>query len=754
MKKLRTLLYAFFAAAMIAGCSDNEMPGNDPDQPITGETDEGFAASFDMLMPNGKKISRSETTTPGDNGSSTSSGGIESGKDYENTVNSVIIVMAQYAPGNAAKNFGFIAATEINSNRLTELQVTGEKAYRAVGRIQETNLRRLYTEEFKDVTEPPVVYLFAFCNPTKDLSDLFTGARTSYGSTDWIDAVCKVTQGVPNTPDSNRSIWAKGSFLMNNVTLSTRALPISINDWENFRKIDKPFHFSADNSTTDNPKLPDNSDKAVTTRGPIRMERSVARFDFKDGSLKHGTSDSNNNTYDVLFHSHSGVDQDGTNGQAYEPLIAVQLQRIALVNMSNQFYYLKRVSADGMPNGADFKLLGAELPWSQDGTSVTGNYVVGPYAKQFSDGVNSNFSTYFNYPFFDDNGTYNNATMTTSTQWDVYDIDEVLKGENDEYKTKEHHIWRYVTENVIPAGPAKQLNGISTGIVFKGKMMGGAHAYSDALANNDDKTWQGENHKNLALCLDGKEFTIYGQSTPHAPIKGNSTDDPILYYIDGGLYMTWPHLRQAAIQASVTMVNGSAVINRSNSLYRAVFGEGPIPAGNILINENGTETAFTDPTWNGDKESDAYKTYMLSADYAWQQWSDDGKKVPEVLGGDTTNYPLLRAMREAVTTAGITIYQSSQDPKYGVGYYCYYYYWNRHNDNGLDGIMGPMEFDVVRNNVYKLSVDNISRLGHPRIPANDPENPTPDTPDESSNLYIDVNVQVVPWAVRVNHINF
>lgn len=753
MKKLKTLLYGFFAAAMIAGCSDNEMPGNGSDQPDAGETEEGFAASFDMLMPNGKNLSRSTTTKPDDNGSSTSSDGTESGKDYENTVNSAIIVMAQYAPGDAAKNFGFIAATEINANRLTDLQVTGEKAYRAVGRIQETNLRRLYTEEFNNVTEPPTVYIFAFCNPTKDLSDLFAGARISYGSTEWIDAVCKVTQGVPNTPDSNRSIWARGSFLMNNVTLSTRALPISINDWENFRKIEKPFHFSADNSTADNPKLPDNSDKAVATRGPIRMERSVARFDFKDGSIKHGTTDSNNNTYDVLFHSHSGVDQDGTNGQDYEPLIAVQLQRMALVNMSNQFYYLKRVSADGMPGGADFRLLGAEMPWSQDGTSVTGNYVVGPYAQQFSDGVSSNFSTYFNYPFFDDNGTFNNATMTTSTQWDVYDIDEVLKGENDEYKTKEHHIWRYVTENVIPAGPAKQLNGISTGIVFKGKMMGGEHAYSDKLASVENG-WDGTFHKNLALCLDGKEFTVYGQTTPHAPIKGNSTDDPILYYIDGGLYMTWPHLRQAAIQASVTMVNGSAVINRSNSLYRAVFGEGPIPAGNYLIEGTDTKVSFTDPTWDPDTESASYKTYMLSADYAWQQWSDDGKKVPEVLGGSTANYPLLAALREAVTTAGITMYQSSQDATYGVGYFCYYYYWNRHNDNGLDGVMGPMEFDVVRNNVYKLSVDNISRLGHPRIPANDPENPNPDTPDESSNLYIDVNVQVVPWAVRVNHIVF
>ncbi|MDE5840835.1 MAG: fimbria major subunit [Muribaculaceae bacterium] len=111
-------------------------------------------------------------------------------------------------------------------------------------------------------------------------------------------------------------------------------------------------------------------------------------------------------------------------------------------------------------------------------------------------------------------------------------------------------------------------------------------------------------------------------------------------------------------------------------------------------------------------------------------------------------------MRLAVTGAGIYIYQSSIDEDYGPGYYCYYYYWNRHNDNGLDGSMGPMEFDVVRNNVYKLSISKISRLGHPRIPENDPNNPTPDTPDESDEIYLSVHMEIVPWVVRLNNITF
>ena len=109
----------------------------------------------------------------------------------------------------------------------------------------------------------------------------------------------------------------------------------------------------------------------------------------------------------------------------------------------------------------------------------------------------------------------------------------------------------------------------------------------------------------------------------------------------------------------------------------------------------------------------------------------------------------------AAADAGFTGY-SPKDGKY----YAYYYYWNRHNDNGDNNVMGPMEFAVVRNNVYKLCVDKIARFGHPTPPI-DPSNPDPDpdpvdpdVPDESVNYYFTVTVKVLPWTVRVNHIEF
>ena len=99
----------------------------------------------------------------------------------------------------------------------------------------------------------------------------------------------------------------------------------------------------------------------------------------------------------------------------------------------------------------------------------------------------------------------------------------------------------------------------------------------------------------------------------------------------------------------------------------------------------------------------------------------------------------------AANKSGDFIAYTPSSGKYEV----YYYYWNTHNDNGDNTAMGPMEFAVVRNNVYKLSVTNIGRYG---LPAEEPWEPV--TPDEESNIYFQVSVKVLPWVVRTHDIEF
>ena len=54
---------------------------------------------------------------------------------------------------------------------------------------------------------------------------------------------------------------------------------------------------------------------------------------------------------------------------------------------------------------------------------------------------------------------------------------------------------------------------------------------------------------------------------------------------------------------------------------------------------------------------------------------------------------------------------------YGIRFYkggrCYYTYWINHADDGDDNSIGPMEFAIVRNNVYKINVTGISGIGTP-----------------------------------------
>lgn len=75
---------------------------------------------------------------------------------------------------------------------------------------------------------------------------------------------------------------------------------------------------------------------------------------------------------------------------------------------------------------------------------------------------------------------------------------------------------------------------------------------------------------------------------------------------------------------------------------------------------------------------------------------------------------------------------------------CYYKYWIRHMNNSNNEDMGIMEFAIVRNNVYKLSVSKVNDLGDPDDII-DPENP-----DETSKFYLEVKVSILPWVVRNN----
>lgn len=76
---------------------------------------------------------------------------------------------------------------------------------------------------------------------------------------------------------------------------------------------------------------------------------------------------------------------------------------------------------------------------------------------------------------------------------------------------------------------------------------------------------------------------------------------------------------------------------------------------------------------------------------------------------------------------------------------CYYDYWLKHAENGKNADMGVMEYAIVRNNIYDMTVTDIKELGLGGSEVPDPENPV-----ESKDIKMTVNIHVKDWVVRKN----
>lgn len=111
-----------------------------------------------------------------------------------------------------------------------------------------------------------------------------------------------------------------------------------------------------------------------------------------------------------------------------------------------------------------------------------------------------------------------------------------------------------------------------------------------------------------------------------------------------------------------------------------------------------------------------------------------------------------------LASAGVTGYKKDTAGKYPI----YYVYYNVHNQLATPDAskVGPMEFGVVRNNIYKLTINNLTKFGHPNDPEDskptnpDPNPEKPEDPIKSSDLYMQVTATVLDWTVRTNEIEF
>lgn len=633
------------AMCTIAGCSDNELNGSNEPGVYPGHPEDAVYMNVNIQLPVGGKNTRSETDSDKDDDYGTSTDGTEIGKDYENKVNGVLIVLA-----DASNNF--IAAGEHNS-----LPVVREGIVNTTQKINKSALAAYYGNGTLGAGKDQV-NLYVFCNPTMELKQIFEKSGTD---NKWIDEIATLEEK-PNGTATGAAVWGgndhKAGFLM--ATASSKDIkkyiPKNFTDWDNFTNEKNAFDFSGKNTLSNGTE--------IGNIGNIRVERVVARFDFKDGSP------SKDQTYVI-------AEKDD------KPTLKVKLNKMALINMSKHFYYLRRVSDNGLADNVE--ICGTEYDSGQ-----SCNFVVDTDAEQKNGDINASypFADYFNFCLgHQDNNTWS-IDETARDQWYTSLISDVIKKDednddkwNNNHSRDGYRIWRYATENTIP-GVNKQENGISTGIVFKGKIQvteNAPQALQDAINN----------------------------------AKGDSDADAILYAYSNQLYVSWTEVRKAALDATA-----------NEEFKKTVFG---------TPKNTPSETVYSDDT--------------ESPDHLWNIWHNEKNH---------NDAAALSAFKKVATNKDhqFTLYQSSKDGNDGAGYYCYYFYWNRHNDNGNNGVMGPMEFAVVRNNVYKLSVVDINRLGHPRLSENDPDPVDPGTPDEKGDIYLKLSVEVLPWVVRINDIEF
>ena len=180
MKHFSKLLVSAFAAFSMVACSE-DLPEGGNNNFYPGSEDDKAYIQVDVKLPSAPG-SRSETIPGGDG--SQSDAGVEVGKDYENNVHTILLVLATPDGGYVAHGLVGGLGTNDNNNPSTAVKPN----VKATASISRSNLQAFYDKD--NVTLLPEysegINVYVICNPLQEMIEVLNKATRL--STEWLDA--------------------------------------------------------------------------------------------------------------------------------------------------------------------------------------------------------------------------------------------------------------------------------------------------------------------------------------------------------------------------------------------------------------------------------------------------------------------------------------------------------------------------------------------------------------------------------------
>ena len=408
----------------------------------------------------------------------------------------------------------------------------------------------------------------------------------------------------------------------------------------------------------------------------------------------------------------------------------VRLDQVAIVNkLTSGTYLLKRVTPvleDGyapLPEEATNDILLANE--FANGSGVGLNYVIDPWtraksnlnpstlpdgftdfqaAKETLEGAN------LTSPHINKTLTYDNDFNGTdySAMWKSFDDVKDLASYTGEYPL----FLAYTQENTTSL--TMQKNGYSTGAIFK--------------ATYFPKKWAATKTEVSGTTIG----SVAAEDIDYTPGEAFTVPEDFKFYVyEGNVYKDY----EAIFNQFVWTQQKSLDKNQNNiPIYSySDFTKANIASKNIKVADffNHLLAEFSDPLGYLDYLK---RTYDTNNNGVYDN-GDTGYNADKTFGTDDAI--------DSYTTENVAAINEVVLPYEGG--VCYYPYWIRHASNNIPTEMSVMEFAIVRNNIYDMTVTGISGLG-----LSGAEKPDPGKDDEENKYYFNVEIYVKNWVVRSN----